>query len=74
MGCTTLGGYVYAIGGADNSGRFQSVERYDIFLDQWILVASLLTPRSGAGVGAMNGFLYVCGGFDGNHYLNTVEK
>ena len=74
MGCATLGGCVYAIGGADNSGRFQSVERYDIFLDQWILVASLLTPRSGAGVGAMNGFLYVCGGFDGNHYLNTVEK
>ena len=74
MTCATLNRYIYAIGGCDNATRYQSVERYDPSSDQWLTIAPLISPRSGAGVGVLDGFLYVCGGFDGEKHLNTVEK
>ena len=69
-----MGGHVYAIGGCDYAERYQSVERYDPATDHWVTVAPLLSPRSGGGVDVLDGFLYICGGFDGIQYLNTVEK
>ena len=69
-----LGGYIYAIGGIDHQDPFRTVERYDPSTDRWVDVAPLPTARSGAGVGVMDGFIYVCGGFDGTQLLNTVEK
>lgn len=79
VACAAMGDSVYAIGGSDMSGsefagRYQTVERYNPSTDQWVMVAPLLSPRSGAGAGVLDGILYVCGGFDGQHYLNTVEK
>lgn len=69
-----MGGCIYAIGGSDFAGRYQIVERYDPSFDQWVTVAPLLSPRSGAGAGVLDGFLYVCGGFDGTQYCNTIER
>ena len=37
------------------------------------MIASMLTPRSGAGCAALNYRIFVCGGFDGHSHLSTVE-
>ena len=82
VACAAMGDCVYAIGGSDiyavsgsdHAGRYQTVERYSPVTDQWVMVAPLLSPRSGAGAAVLDGILYVCGGFDGHQYLNTVEK
>ena len=74
MVCAALGGYIYAIGGNDHGVRFSSVERYDPSRDQWVEVASMLSPRSGCGVGVVDGFIYVVGGYDGSQYLSTSER
>lgn len=39
----------------------------------WSLIASMITPRSGAGCAALNYRIFVCGGFDGHLHLPTVE-
>jgi hypothetical protein len=37
------------------------------------MIASMITPRSGAGCAALNYRMFVCGGFDGHSHLSTVE-
>jgi hypothetical protein len=39
----------------------------------WLQTATLLTPRSGAGVVEVNSLIYVIGGIDGVHFLKTSE-
>ena len=69
-----FGGYVYAIGGCDHGKRYETVERYDPVNNEWLDVSSMSTPRSGCGVGVLDGFLYVVGGYDGTMYLQSVER
>lgn len=49
------------------------VERYDADTDEWTPVTSMLTKRCRLGVATLNGKLYVCGGYDGSTFLQSVE-
>lgn len=70
-----LGGYLYAIGGADASNKvLGDVERYDPVHNTWTACASLPTPRAMGAAVALNGRIYVLGGFDANgKSLRSVE-
>ncbi|PIO53385.1 kelch repeat protein [Teladorsagia circumcincta] len=74
LGAAALDGFVYAVGGVNNSQSLDTVERYDIFRNEWIRVASLGTGRENVSVSVLNGCLYAVGGYDGNAVFNTVER
>lgn len=50
------------------------VEKYSPNSGQWTAVTSMLTQRCRLGVATLNGRLYVCGGYDGSTFLETVEE
>jgi N-acetylneuraminic acid mutarotase len=50
------------------------VEKYSPNSGQWTPVTSMLTQRCRLGVATLNGKLYVCGGYDGSTFLETVEE
>jgi len=49
------------------------VERYDPNAGRWTACVPMLTRRCRLGVATLNGKLYVCGGYDGSTFLQTVE-
>lgn len=51
----------------------KSVERYCPQTDTWTLVADLNECHCDAGVGVLNGVIYVVGGSNGHNNLNSVE-
>lgn len=68
-GVTSLGKYVYALGGHDGLSIFDSVERYDPQANCWTKVTPMLNRRCRLGVATLNHKLYACGGYDGNSFL-----
>lgn len=48
--------------------------RYDTMCGQWSKISNMSIPRSSFGVATSNGRIYCVGGFDGVHFLKTVEK
>ncbi|HZM83991.1 MAG TPA: kelch repeat-containing protein [Candidatus Limnocylindrales bacterium] len=63
---TQVGGWLYAIGGANKGGQFlDTVERYNPENDIWEDVAPMGTPRGGPGVVTVNDRIYVVGGAGG---------
>lgn len=54
-GVTSLGQYVYALGGHDGLSIFDSVERYDPQSNTWIKVTPMLNRRCRLGVATLNG-------------------
>lgn len=50
------------------------VERYCPDTGQWTAVTPMLTQRCRLGVAALDSKLYVCGGYDGSTFLETVEE
>jgi N-acetylneuraminic acid mutarotase len=63
---TQLGGWLYAIGGANKHGQsLDTVERYNPETDIWEDVAPMGTPRGGPGVVTVNDQIYVVGGAGG---------
>lgn len=49
------------------------VERYDPIKGSWTAVTPMLTKRCRLGVATLNDKLYVCGGYDGATFLQSVE-
>lgn len=49
------------------------MESYDPAKNEWKMVASMMSPRSNAGVVAVGNYIFAAGGFDGNEFLNTIE-
>jgi hypothetical protein len=49
-------GILIALGGNDGSSSLNSVERYDIRLNKWELVSSMLTRRSSVGASILECF------------------
>ena len=80
VGVTALNDYIYAVGGHElpntllGCNRWDCAERYDSKIDQWTLIASMSKPKEAVGVSSLGNYLYVVGGFDGNKYLNDVER
>jgi N-acetylneuraminic acid mutarotase len=50
------------------------MERYNPLTNQWTLLTPMSVARSSFGTTVWNGRIYVIGGCDGIHLLNTVEK
>lgn len=50
------------------------VECYDLIKDEWVSVVFMSILWSGCGVGVLDGFIYVVGGYDGILYLSFVER
>ena len=50
VGLTTLGGYLFAVGGHDGKAYLSSAEMYNPKTNTWEVVASMKTSRAGAGV------------------------
>lgn len=70
---SSLGDYLYAVGGHDGPHVRKSVEYYNPDSNKWTLVADMSLARRNAGVAAVDGLLYVVGGDDGSINLSTVE-
>lgn len=49
------------------------VERYDPLKCVWTAVTPMLTKRCRLGVTTLNDKVYVCGGYDGATFLQSVE-
>ena len=52
----------------------RAVERLDLEQGRWVSVEPMLSCRSTLGVAVLNNQLYAVGGFDGNAWLDTVER
>ena len=84
-----LGGKIYVVGGFDGANQLRSVERFNPRTGRWKKVAwatnrregrncklqvrSMGTARSGVAAAALDGSLFVVGGWDGTKRLRTGE-
>lgn len=50
-----------------------SCERYDPTANQWEMIASMNWPRSDASCAALDGRVYIAGGYDGLFILRSAE-
>ncbi|XP_071451571.1 kelch-like protein 10 [Hetaerina americana] len=66
---------MFAFGGWSSGSPTSFIEAYDIRSDRWFLSLSVdSSPRAYHGIVALNGNIYVIGGFDGNNYFNTMRQ
>ena len=61
------------IGGLNNTGELETVERYDLRVKKIEYVAEMNERRSGASAAAHDGKIYVVGGYNGDNHLDTIE-
>lgn len=70
-----LSGRLFVIGGSNQKSSFiKSVECYDPSTDEWEIVAPMRHQRQSAAACALNGFIYVFGGQDGEILLKSIER
>ncbi|CAF1122481.1 unnamed protein product [Adineta steineri] len=70
-GASTL----YLCGGDFPNGRPSSeVWKYDQKVDTWYQLSDMLTPRSELGLALIDGYIYACGGSNGDVRLNSIER
>ena len=63
------------MGGAhDSQHRLSSVELYDASTNAWEAVAPMSTARVCPAAAAIDGKLYVMGGYNGQNQLSSVER
>jgi len=68
-----LGELIYVPGGLNANGRpTTQVERFDPRANTWDKSANLPAPRSAYALAALEGKLYLFGGWDGKTYQNTL--
>jgi len=66
-------GNVYIAGGFNGEHCMSSVECYNSSTNQWTLIESMTSLRSGVSLVAWDGSLYALGGFDGERRLQTCN-
>lgn len=65
---------LFAVGGWSAGSPTNFIETYDTRADKWLLSMDTdNVPRAYHGLCALNGCLYMIGGFDGNEHFNTVR-
>lgn len=47
LGCAVYKGYIYAVGGRDDTSELNSAERYDSIKNIWTPIVSMKSKRSG---------------------------
>ena len=62
-GVCSLDQSIYAVGGYDGSSQLSSMERYDVWLDQWTAITPMNCPRSALSVSIVNNCIYAIGKF-----------
>lgn len=66
---------LFVIGGnVEQNQNVNSVENYDPLTDKWESVAPMQHIRSGAAACVAKGFIYVFGGWDAKHLLQSMER
>lgn len=50
------------------------VWKYEQKFDRWSHLRDMLTPRSELGLALIDGYIYACGGTDGEARLNSIER
>ncbi|XP_046397884.1 kelch-like protein 10 [Ischnura elegans] len=66
---------LFAIGGWSSGSPTSFIETYDVRSDRWLLsLTADSTPRAYHSVVAVNGLIYMIGGFNGNRYFNTMRQ
>lgn len=61
-------------GGFNGHECLNTVEFYDPETEEWTLMTPMTTRRSGVNCVILNQVLYVIGGFNGTHRMNSGEK
>jgi len=75
IGAINLEGLVYVPGGYDADGRVLDVlEVYDVGAGTWAQGPSLPAPRCAYAIAAVNGQVYLFGGWDGKRYTGSVFR
>ncbi|CAN6576060.1 unnamed protein product [Malus baccata var. baccata] len=70
-----LYGNLYVIGGSNGQVCYDTdVEMLDLDVGRWIHTQSMLQKRMALAAVELKGVLYATGGYDGNSYLNTVDR
>ncbi|KAM2566985.1 hypothetical protein TB1_009423 [Malus domestica] len=70
-----LYGNLYVIGGSNGQVCYDTdVEMLDLEVGRWIHTQSMLQKRMALAAVELKGVLYATGGYDGNSYLNTVDR
>ena len=66
---------LYVLGGNDHNMPLNTVEYYDVDIDEWADVAPMAEPRHGLVAVALpsRGHIMAIGGWDGNRLLCTTE-
>jgi len=68
-------GHIYVMGGSDNAQRYLcSVERCNLQDGNWLPCSPMSHTRYGFAAVALNGFIYCIGGYDGNTWVDSVER
>ena len=73
-GVASVGGFIYAVGGENDSLIYDTVECYDPALNTWSLVASLNAPRVACAVCVVEDFIFVIGGWVGSEIAEDIER
>ncbi|XP_060872725.1 ring canal kelch homolog [Metopolophium dirhodum] len=75
LGVGAIDNCLYAVGGFDGSSSLNSVEVFDVSVQEWRMVSGMSCKRSRFGVGVLNNHLYAVGGHDSSskQILRSVE-
>jgi len=65
---------LYAVGGFDGHKCLVECERFDLIKGVWEKIAPLNTPRRALCAVAMPDGIYALGGYNGERYINSVER
>lgn len=75
LGLCSVGNHLYAVGGEETEGvPSPRAYRYDDAARTWSPIAPMRTPRDTFACAALDGMLYVCGGWGGSAALALVER
>lgn len=76
LGVAELGGHIYAMGGGRGGPTSINLDTVEVFtpdLNAWHSGATMREARFTTAAAAVNGAIYITGGFDGGEYLRTME-
>ena len=66
--------FLYAIGGDNDLGTLQSVEKYDYELNTWTLVSNIKQPRTNFNAVVINNCLHIVGGYVGLSFIYSIDQ